>query len=432
MTTTSAEWAQRRYQLLLEISQRVRGSLDLGQVLEHLLDAIRSVVTYDAAGVFVLNQGTLPASADDPGQVIAAMVQRGFDPHPVQHDYMLMRGEGIVGHAIRTGEVQRVPDVSREPRYVMGRQRTRSEVAVPILGAGVTIGALDLESDQLDAFTPDDVELLRLFADAAAACIDRALLHQREVDRRRMEDQLRLAQEVQSRLLPARAPQFPGFDLAGASIPCFAIGGDYFDFLPLDESHLGLVIADISGKGVPAALNMTAFRSVLRSQSRRRRDPSHLANRVNELLPDTTGESAYVTCVYGVLDRGDAVLTYTNCGHNPPLLARADGSVETLDRGGLPLGIFSDSRYETGVVALAPGDALLLYTDGVVECTSPEGEQLGIDRLRRLLERHRELPAAEILAAVVAGTRAFGRREAFPDDLTVVVVRRETGRAQVA
>lgn len=368
MTATpgSAESAQRRYQLLLEISQRVRGSLDPGQVLEHLLDAIR------------------------------------------------------------TGEVVRVADVSRDPRYVMGRARTRSEVAVPILGAGATIGALDLESDRLDAFSADDVELLRLFADAAAACIDRALLHQREVDRRRLEDQMRLAREVQARLLPARAPRFAGFDLAGTSIPCFAIGGDYFDFIPLDDEHLGLVVADISGKGIPAALNMTAFRSVLRSQARRRRDPSHLANRVNELLPDTTGESAYVTCVYGVLDRSDPGLTYTNCGHNPPLLARADGRIESLDRGGVPLGIFSDSRHETGVVALGPGDALVLYTDGVVECAGPGGEHFGLDRLREAVERHRARPAAELLDAVVSAVRASNGGETFPDDLTVVAVRRES------
>ncbi len=415
---------ERRYQLLLEISQRVRGSLDLGDVLGHLLDALHTAVAYDAGGVFVLNRVTLPAAAGDPRQEIAAMVQRGYDPHPVDHDLMLMRGAGIVGHAIRTGEPVRAPDVRLDAHYVVGRERTRSEVAVPLMGAGEAIGALNLESDRLDAFSTEDVELLRLFADAATACIDRAMLHHQVIERRKLEDQMRLAHEVQSRLLPAAAPLFPGFDIAGTCIPCFAIGGDYFDFIPLDDDCLSVVVADVSGKGIPAALSMTGFRSVLRSQARRRRDPSHLANRVNALLPDTTGDTAYVTCVYGVLDRRDACLTYTNCGHNPPLLVRSDGAIELLERGGLPLGIFTDSRYETGVTRLEPGDTLLLYTDGVVESADPDGELLGSERLSELLRRSRHLPAAALVDTVVRETRAFSRCETFPDDLTVVVLRR--------
>jgi sigma-B regulation protein RsbU (phosphoserine phosphatase) len=416
--------ADRKYELLLSLSERIRSTLNLDEVLEHVLDAVHAAVHYDAAGIFVLHRAAPGAPAGDPRQLIAGIAQRGFDPRPPESDAMLMSGQGLVGHVIRTGEVVEVPDVRLDPRYVVGRTATRSEIAVPIPGAHETIGALNLESDRLGAFGDEDLEILHVFADAASAAIGRAMLHRELMERRRVEHQMRLAQEVQARLLPAGPPRLAGYDVAGTCLPTFEIGGDYYDFIALSENQLGLVIADVSGKGIAAALNMTAFRSVLRSQARRRREPSHLANRLNELMPDATGDSAYVTCVYAVLDPGDGALVYTNCGHNPPLLARAGGRVERLECGGFPLGIFSDSRYETGVVTLAPGDVLMFYTDGVVEGDDAGGHEFGTERLASVLARSRHLGAGDIVDAVVRATREYCGSASFSDDFTVMLVRR--------
>ena len=415
---------EQRYRLLLEISRSVRASLDLEEILEGLLDSVRSVVAYDAAGIFVLSRGLLAAHDHDSDHLIAGIVQRGFDARPPDTDLMLTRGHGIVGHVIRTGESLRVPDVRRDPRYVVGRSRTLSEIAVPILRLHEPVGALNLESDREDAFDEEDVEILRFIADAAAGSIERAMLHRQLMARRRIEDQMRLAHEVQLRLLPDRPPRVSGYDLAGLCIPTFDIGGDYFDYIPIDADRLGLVVADVSGKGIPAALNMTSFRSLIRTHAQKRREPSHLANRVNELLPEATGETAYVTAVYAILEFAEGRLVYTNCGHNPPLVARADGSFELLENGGLPLGLFTDSRYEPGEVTLLPGDVVVFYTDGVVETQNASEAEFGLERLREVVRDSRHLPARELIQEIARATRTFSGAASHDDDFTVMVVRR--------
>lgn len=415
---------ERRYDLLLSLSGRIRSTLDLDEILAHVLDAVHAAVPYDAGGIFVLNRSAPDGYVGDPRQVIAGIVRRGYDERPAEDDMVLMCGQGLVGHVIRTGESVVVPDVHADPRYFEGRSLTRSEVVVPIVSAGDTIGGLNLESDRLHAFDDEDLEILHVFADAASAAIGRALLHHELMERRRVDHQMQLAQAVQTRLLPRRAPVVPGYELAGICLPTFEIGGDYFDYLELSEDQVGLTVADVSGKGIAAALSMTAFRSILRTQAPRRREPSHLANRLNELMPDATAESAYVTCVYALLEPREHCLRYTNCGHNPPLLLRADNRIERLDRGGFPLGIFHDSRYETAACDLDPGDLVLFYTDGVVECPDPSEQEFGIERLEQVLVRSRHLPAEEIIDEILRATRAHGQTVSFDDDFTVMIVRR--------
>jgi sigma-B regulation protein RsbU (phosphoserine phosphatase) len=244
------------------------------------------------------------------------------------------------------------------------------------------------------------------------------------MERRRMEDQMRLAHEVQLRLLPDAPPRLPGYDIAGICIPTFDIGGDYFDFIPIDDDRLGLVVADVSGKGIPAALNMTSFRSLIRTHARTRPEPSHLANRVNELLPEATGETAYVTCVYAILGRKEGRLVYTNCGHNPPLVVREDGDIERLEQGGMPLGLFTDSRYESGETSLAPADLVVFYTDGVVESMDDSEADFGIDRLSAVIQGARHRSALDVIGEVARATQAFTGRSSHADDFTVMVVRR--------
>lgn len=419
--------AELRYRLLLELSQRISRTLDLPVVLEDLLRALRSAVEYDAAGVFVLKRAVPLIRRGDP-DVIAGMVQVGFDD-PRTDDPMLRSGKGIVGHVIHAGEAVNAPDVRLDPRYVAGRSTTRSELAVPIVSDAGVIGCLNVESDRPAAFSPADAELVDFFASAAALSIERALLHRQVLDKQRIEDQLRVAREVQSALLPAAPPRLPGYDVAAMNLPTGAIGGDYYDYVPLPGESLGLVVADVSGKGIPAALIMATFRAALRHEVRRLADLSALARHLNRAVLESRDAARFVTAVCGVLEPRSGRLTYVNCGHNPPLLLRGRGGREMLGRGGPALGLLEGEPFETGALSLDPGDTLVLYTDGVVEPTNGDDVEFGVDRLEDAVRATGLRPAADALQSVVEATRAFSGHELYEDDFTLVVVRREAPRA---
>jgi len=414
-----------RYRLLLELSQRISRTLDLQPVLDDLLQVLRSTVAYDAAGVFVLNRAVPLIRRTD---VIAGMAQVGFDDPPVD-DPMLRSGKGIVGHVIHTGETVNVPDVTRDPRYVAGRAATRSELAVPIVSEAGTIGCLNVESDQPAFFTAADAELVQFFASAAALSIGKALLHRQVLDNQRLEDQLRVAHEVQSGLLPGAPPDLPGYDIAAVNLPTHAIGGDYYDYVPLQDDRLGLAVADVSGKGIPAALIMATFRAALRTQMKRRSRLTAVAAQLNGAVLEFRDASRYVTAVCAVLEADGGRVRYVNCGHNPPLLLRAGGDRETLRLGGAALGLFAGERFREGTVRLEPGDSLVLYTDGVVEPTDEHDTEFGTDRLEAAVRSVASRPASEALRAVIDATRAFSGRERYDDDFTLVVVRREAAAA---
>lgn len=423
---TAAELSpERKLQLLMQISRQGYDTLDLDRLLNHLLDTAATVVAYDAAGIFVLSRELIDSPYARPRQLIAGVARRGFDELPVETDPMLMLGEGIVGHVVRTGEPVIARDVSADRRYVPGRKRTRSEITVPIKVEERVIGALNLESDGVGSFGEGDLDVLHFFADAAAISIEKAMLHRQILEKQRLDEQLRIAQEVQSRLLPAAAPDTPGYDIAGICIPTHAIGGDAFDYVPLPDGRLGIFVADVSGKGVAAALIMFAFRALLRAQSQHQQDLARLAAEVNGHLLESTGQEDFITCLYGILDPGSGRFAYVNCGHNPPLLLEGRRSSRTLRNGNLILGVFADARYDSDEIVLAPGDRLILYTDGVVECEDDGGAAFGISGLTAVAEGAGPVSSRKLIAAIVDRARAFTGREQFEDDLTVVVVGRK-------
>jgi phosphoserine phosphatase RsbU/P len=413
---------ERQYRLLLELSQKISRSLDLQQVLEELLEALQTAIDYDAAGVFVLHRSVPLLGRGEPN-LIAGMVQVGFD-EPRGDDPMLRSGKGIIGHVVHTGEIVRVDDVRTDPRYVAGRARTRSELAVPVVSEAGVIGCLNVESDRESAFSDQDAELLAFFASAAALSIEKALLHRQVLDTQRIEDQLRVAREVQAGLLPVGPPLLPGFRIAGRSVPTWAIGGDYFDYVPLDDGRLGLVIADVSGKGIPAALIMATFRAGLRHELRRRADLPAVAAALNRALLESRDAARFVTAVCGVLEPASGRLEYANCGHNPPLILRAGGGTEELPADGPALGLFPDVVFEAGRAELALGDRLVLYTDGVVEVADAADAEFGLARLEAGI---RAVPAGEpeqAIEGVVDAARRFSGRVPFDDDFTLVVLDR--------
>jgi phosphoserine phosphatase RsbU/P len=412
-----------RYELLLDMSQRISRTFDLLEILQHLLDAVRRVVPFDAAGVFVLNARVkLPGRRAD--RTIAAMATIGFDPDPDREDPMLASGKGIIGHVIRTGLPVVAPDVRLDPHYIAGRASTLSEVAVPITINAQVVGALNLESDRPGAYSEDDAQELSVFATAAALSVEKAVLHHQVLEKQHLDHHMALAREVQSSLLPRSAPVVPGYDLDGVNLPTMEIGGDYFDYLPMNGGGLGLVVADVSGKGVAAALIMATFRAALRLELRRGHGVADVVSQVDRLLLDSIDPSRYVTAVCGTLEPETGAFTYVNCGHNPPMLLHARGGCTLLDKGRAMLGSPMPTVPETGRVRLEPGDLLAIYTDAVVDLEASDGAEFGPARLESLLRRSAALPAKEIVKTVVRQTLEFSGRESYDDDFTLLVVKR--------
>jgi phosphoserine phosphatase RsbU/P len=419
----SAPDLSQRYAILLELAQRISRTFDLPEILDTLLESVRRIVPYDAAGVFVLNH-TLGLPGQPGDRAIAAMASVGFERDANRDDPMLRSGQGIIGRVITTGQPVVARDVRLDPHYVAGRRSSLSEVAVPISSNGKVIGALNLESDALGAYSSGDVAELTSFTAVAAISIEKAALHHHLLEKQHLEHHLALAHDVQAMMLPAAAPVVPGYDLAGINVPTMEIGGDYFDYLALAGGRWALVVADVSGKGMAAALIMATFRAALRAELRRAGSIEETVEAVNRLLRDSVDHSRYVTAVYGVLEPGSGAFTYMNCGQAPPILLRADGGCAWLDRGRPALGMPVNLPGESGCVVLEPGDVLVVYTDGVVELFDPGGEEYGRQRLEALLRSCAALSASELVSEVKRATIDFRAVAGYEDDFTLMVVKR--------
>jgi phosphoserine phosphatase RsbU/P len=399
--------------VLLEVGRAIALPLSLPQVLEAIMDQLRRIVHYDAAAIYLVDKET---------HEVLAETSRGYPPE-LTEAFKLLEGEGIVGWVAKTGESVIVPDASRDKRYVAARPSTRSELACAIVSQGRIIGVFNLENDDIDAYHDGHLEFLKTFASQAAAAIERARLLDAALEARKIERELEIARGIQESFLPEKAPVMAGLDLHGINLSYGEVGGDYFDFIPIVDNQLGLAIGDVSGKGIAAALLMAAFRASLLAEIRNHYAIRRIFEKVNRLLYESTDTGKFVTAFYGVLDVKNRVFTFSNAGHNPPMLLRANGTVEWLTEGGLALGILAEAGYEERPVPLATGDMLVLYTDGVTEAQTLTGDQYGVKRLEDLVRRLKDRPAVEIVEAIKSEVEAFTGEAHLNDDLTLVVAR---------
>jgi sigma-B regulation protein RsbU (phosphoserine phosphatase) len=258
-------------------------------------------------------------------------------------------------------------------------------------------------------------ESRRLAAEETRARAE-ALRHLQEQEREFAE-----ARAIQEKLLPREIPQMPGYEIAAASQSARIVGGDYFDVLPFDEDAMGICIADVAGKGMPAALLMSNLQAAVRGLSSRSLSPSLLCVRLNSVVYKNTASDRFITFFYAQLDGPARRLHYANAGHNPPFLVRRDGTHERLTEGGGVLGVFAEQQFSSGTVRLAPGDRVILYTDGVTEACDPEGQEFGEERLLGILEAGRALRAGELQEKVLRAVAEFSHVP-WTDDATLLVL----------
>ena len=241
---------------------------------------------------------------------------------------------------------------------------------------------------------------------------------------RRIEADLAQAARIQKDLLPKESPELEGFDISGANVPCYEVGGDYYDFIPIDGDRVGIVIADVSGKGISASLLMASLRAALLAEIRPDHDLGTMATRLSDFVYKSSGPTSFVTFVFAEIDRRTEDLRYVNAGHNPPFILGRNGQARSLASSGFPLGMFLGSRYEAQTASLAPGELAVLFTDGIPEGRNAQGEDYSEDRLLALVRDNRSAPAADICRLVLSDVHGFASGDQPCDDITLVVLKR--------
>src|SRR5205809_7163057 len=412
-----------KLRMLLDITKKISRSLDLQEVLNLVMDTLDSLIPYDAAGIFLVKCSDKSAVAEgEEPCVFQAESVRGYDIDELTNLHLKL-GEGLIGQVALTSEPVTSPDVRKNPNYINARRETRSEMVAPIISNTEVIGVFDLESDELNAYSEDDLEVLMLLASQVAIIIEKVMLHEQLIEKKRLEGQLEVARQVQLELLPASDPQMFGFDISAYNFPTEEVSGDYYDWVRIHDDEIGIVVADVSGKGVPAALLMAFLRASLRAATHIGYSPQISMAKVNYLLWESIERNQFVTAFYGIFDGTNRTLAYSNAGHNPPLLLDVNGNAHFEERGGVPLGMFRDSRYYEYYATIEPGQMLVLYTDGVTEAMNPSGEEYGGQRLVAAALRGRHLSARELIDFIHRDVIGWTDGRGAHDDVTFFIIK---------
>jgi phosphoserine phosphatase RsbU/P len=405
---TTPEAATARLQVLFEAGRELAGRRPLDELFPLILKLAARSAGAERGVVMTLEGDSL---------VTRAAMGADFRISTAVRDRVLGGRESLLIHDVASDEA-----LKASATLIM--QRVRTLLAAPLQTDEKVIGLVYLDSIAGRPFTPEDLTLLTVLANIAAIRIEHARLIELEQAERVMQAELRQAAEIQRGLLPKSDPSLPGFDIAGHSEPCRTVNGDYYDYLPLDGKRLALVVGDVAGKGISAALLVAAIQARLHTISEEEMPIEQMVARLNRGMGRNMPGGRFVTMVATVLDAERGAIRYTNAGHNRPLLVRASGEMEELGEGGLLLGILPQAEYVGADVEMLPGDVLVFYSDGVTEAANAADEDFGEARLAEIVRRERERCAAEIGAVIrEAVSRHLGGRPAL-DDVTVVVVKR--------
>lgn len=344
----------------------------------------------------------------------------------------------VTGFLMVHGAELVTPDVTADPRFA-GLKGTDSAIrallAVPLRVDGRMTGLLAVSEQAVGrVWTASDVQVMNIVAAHSAGVIEKARLRaeaeqkrQLELENERMEKELLLARDIQMRLVPDVAMVVDAWQVGGRVVPARQVGGDYYDHFSIGPGRIAVTIADVSGKGVPAALLVSTVQGTLRAFADGSHAPAQVLHQLNRSVSRSAGPGRFVTLFYAELDLGSGDVRYVNAGHNYPLLRRSDGRLETLQTGGLPLGLFEDATYEEGATTLGDGDGLLLFSDGITEAIDAFRQEFGDERLEALWSASHEGSPKAFIARLMTDVGEFRGSTAPNDDMTAVVVLRLGG-----
>ena len=422
----------RKLNMLLEATSLLHSQLPLDSVLAKMIDHAIAVTDADRGLLEEVTEGRpennmrvrlarrsggqrLPPESMTPSQtaIQLAMKQQSavITEDLAQAEMNLQAAASIVAQGLRAVVVI--------PLYASARAST--DASSTDVRRGDFLGVLYLDSKRPTAFSKLDRQILDALAADAASILDNARLVERERERQMLEQQISIARDIQQALLPKNLREYPHLAVSGVNFPCLSVGGDYYDVFPLDDKRTAFLLADVSGKGLGAALLTTMLQGALSGMTLGT-DPARTFNHVNRFLCDHAEVGRYATMFFGILDDSGR-MEYINAGHPSPILLRKDAVEEAFTEGSFPVGLVPEAEFTTATLKLEPDDTLVLFSDGVTEAMDPEEELYGVSRLRAVLQEKRQLPLDDIQKIVLESVENFARGARQADDLTILVVR---------
>ncbi|HTG01296.1 MAG TPA: GAF domain-containing SpoIIE family protein phosphatase [Nitrospirota bacterium] len=407
----------KRLSALIEVNALISSSLNLDQILENVMSLSKQVMNADASSLMLIDEKT---------NELVYEVALGSVGEQLKQQFRLKMGQGIAGTVAEEGRPLLLEDAYTHPKFYRGHDeatgyRTKSMITVPlkvkerITGVAQVINRLDN-----GVFDQDDLELFIALCSLAAIAIENAKMHKSLMERQRLVKDMEFARTVQESFLPQKPPDVTSYKFSAHYTPAQEVGGDFYDFIHLDKRRIGIVIGDVSGKGVPAALYMAKLGSDLRTLAFTEKEPAAALGRLNDLLAERSRRGMFATLLYIELDSPTGSLKIANAGHLPPIVRKADGSlVKIAAAGGAPLGILPGMSFGQESTSLDRGDTVILYTDGIVEAMDSQERLYGFDRFEALLRKSASDPDA-LRSAVIDDVNRFTGLSAQHDDMTFV------------
>ena len=409
---------------LLELSNQLLGRLDMDDIITYLINVVPKLLQVDACALM------LPGK--DPG-FLEFRIVKGWRVDPVAEKRRVpldeSSGPGIVmltqEPLIATNTQQRDP-ARWAPDWMLA-EGFLGYVVVPLVAKSKSVGVTSINTQEPHQWDANEIRFMQLIVNQIALAIETARLHEEEVARQRMEEELAVGRNIQLSLLPEKPPEISGWEFEAIYQSARQVSGDFYDFidLPGEPKRIGMVIADVVDKGVPAALFMALSRTVIRAMALSGRGAAAVLKKSNKLILKDSRASLFLTAFYAELDRHSGHICFANAGHNRPLwLKKSTGQIQELSEAGSLLAVLKRLDLEEQEIWMEPGDVLVLYTDGLTEAMNEEREIFGEERLRAVIEAESESDAQAMLAAILAAVEDFVKEAPRADDLTMIVVRR--------
>jgi sigma-B regulation protein RsbU (phosphoserine phosphatase) len=392
---------------LFDIGKELNSTLDEDKVTNLLIYAIMGELMINRCFVFLRREDGLELTD-----------YKGFNLG--EPEQQTLQSEAVLQALALCSESIKISD-NHLPKPLSPLKDLPFEVLVPMRIQNDTRGIL-LIGEKLTGgeFQTDEIEFLTTLANQAIIAIENARLFQESLEKQKIEDELNIARDIQRRLLPDSKPNWPTVDIQGLNIPSLQVGGDYYDIISMDDHRIAVVVADVSGKGVGASLLMANLQASIHSLIDIEADMTERIAKINNLIYAGTSYDKFITLFYGEYDTQTRTFRYINAGHNPPYRIKTDGSIQTLDVGGLLLGMMPNIVYESETLELSVGDSIVLFTDGVTEAKNPEDDEYGEDRLIQLLQNPIKYDTQTLIENIVESINDFARGAPQSDDVTIV------------